>query len=145
MWIELRLGGWQALAKPAVAVRHEVFVDEQGVPAEIELDEHDISALHIVAFDEGRAVATGRLLADGHIGRLAVLRSYRGRGLGRQVLTRLVEEARNGGLGRVELNAQTQALPFYERLGFVAYGEVFDDAGLPHRAMALELTPPEGR
>lgn len=139
MSIELAAGGWDRLGGDATAVRHQVFVLEQGVPQELELDEEDIHALHVVAYAAGRAVATGRLLADGHIGRLAVLERFRGQGLGSHILANLLAHARAQALPRVVLNAQTQALAFYQHHGFIPFGPVFDDAGLPHRAMELKL------
>lgn len=135
----VRLGDWQALGGAALAIRERVFVREQGVPVELEQDAEDQRCLHALAELAGQTVATGRLTTDGHIGRVAVLREARGRGIGGQILEALVAEARRRGLTEALLNAQLHALPFYERHGFVAYGPVFDDAGIPHRAMRRRL------
>ncbi len=117
-------------------VRTEVFVVEQGVPAEIERDAFDAVCRHAIARDAGgRVIATGRLLPDGHIGRMAVRRAARGAGVGGAVLQALIAEAARRGLREVALNAQTHALAFYLRHGFEAVGEVFMEAGIPHRAM----------
>ena len=125
----------RAQAEP---VRRAVFVDEQKVPAEMELDEFDPPSLHALAFDgEGRVLGTGRLLPDGHIGRMAVLRQARGTGVGSALLQALMQAARARGDREVVLSAQTHAVPFYERFGFVAEGEQYDDAGIPHRMMRL--------
>ncbi|MGC5345969.1 GNAT family N-acetyltransferase [Streptomyces sp. DT24] len=134
-------------------VRKEVFVGEQRVPEEIEYDEHDADAVHVIArAPDGTPLGTGRLLhgagaagrtggdpAVGSLGRLAVVRSARGLGVG-AALVRAVEDAARGlGLAAVDLHAQTHALGFYERLGYEAYGPEFPDAGIAHRAMRRVL------
>ncbi len=142
----------------ALAVRRAVFVEEQGVPLAEEIDERDIDpreaigVVHLLGRLDGRAVCTGRLDLAGapgagvpevgppaHITRVAVLREHRGRGLGARLMEALHEQARACGLGAVALNAQLQALGFYERLGYRAHGPVFLDAGIEHRAMDREL------
>jgi predicted GNAT family N-acyltransferase len=127
--------------RPALSqVRETVFVHEQGVPLALEWDEQDATARHLLARDAaGRPIGTGRLLPDGHIGRMAVLPAWRGRGVGTALLLGLLDAARMSGLTEVVLNAQCSALPFYERQGFTAEGPIFDDAGIPHRRMRLGL------
>ncbi|KGE03501.1 GNAT family N-acetyltransferase [Pseudohaliea rubra] len=120
-------------------LRETVFVHEQQVPPEIEWDGRDRDALHVIARDRGEAVACGRLLADGKIGRMAVLPAWRGRGVGAAVLAALIEEARQRGLRRVYLHAQAHAEGFYASRGFAAEGERFEEAGIPHVAMALTI------
>lgn len=120
-------------------VRTAVFVQEQGVPAELEQDEMDPLCRHALLLDAGLPVATGRLEGDGHIGRIAVVRSHRGKGLGRRVVTFLEDSARALGLQRVFLGAQLQAIPFYEKLGYRCYGDEFMDAGIAHRRMEKML------
>jgi predicted GNAT family N-acyltransferase len=138
--VRIELGEWSALGARATAIRHIVFVEEQKVPAQIELDGFDAVSLHALAFDaQGMAVGTGRLLPDGHIGRMAVLRTSRGAGVGAALLRALMAAARERGLHEVQLNAQTHALPFYERFGFAAEGDEFDDAGIAHRVMRCAL------
>jgi predicted GNAT family N-acyltransferase len=123
-------------------VRETVFVEEQGVPLALEWDDQDATARHLLARDDsGNPIGTGRLLPDGHIGRMAVLAAWRGQGVGSALLAGLVSTARQRGLPRVQLNAQCTALGFYERHGFVAQGPEFDDAGIPHRHMYRELSP----
>lgn len=137
---KIELGDWRQLAGVAAPIRHAVFVDEQKVAAELELDEWDAQSLHALARDaQGLAVGTGRLLPDGHIGRMAVLPQARGTGVGTALLRALMDAARERGHAEVVLNAQTHAIPFYRRLGFVEEGEVFDDAGIPHVAMRRRL------
>lgn len=136
----IRLGDWATLGQDATAIRFEVFVDEQKVPAEIELDDMDAVCLHAVAYDEaGKAIGTGRLLPDGHIGRMAVRQPGRGTGVGGAILTLLMDKARARGDAAVVLNAQTVAAPFYARHGFVQLGEVFEEAGIAHVEMRLQF------
>lgn len=138
--VRVELGAWDALAHEAAPIRHAVFVHEQGVPVEIEIDEWDALSLHAIARDgDGRAIGTGRLLPDGHIGRMAVLKQARGGGAGTAILIALMDAARERGHREVVLNAQTHAAPFYRRLGFVEEGDVFDDAGIAHIAMRRAL------
>jgi len=133
---------WPAAAAELRAVRQAVFVEEQGVPAALEWDGRDAGCLHLLARDgAGRAVGTVRMSRDGHIGRMAVLAGHRRRGVGGALLTDLVERARRAGLAAVHLNAQTSAEDFYRRHGFRPAGEVFLEAGIPHRAMTLLLRP----
>ena len=140
-----------AQMEEALTVRRAVFIVEQGVPEQEEIDEHDgdparvTTAVHVLARLDGRPVATGRLLLDyprgenAHIGRVAVLAELRRGGVGRAVMQALQEEARRRGFAGVTLAAQLQALPFYERLGYIERGDVFLDAGIEHRWMDLQL------
>ena len=125
------------------ALRTRVFVEEQGVPAEIEQDAHDATAVHALAEDdEGRVVATGRLLVrDGRavIGRMAVDAAARGRGYGAAVLAELHRQAVALGLTEVELHAQLPARGFYERAGYTAVGGVYEEAGIAHVTMRRRL------
>jgi len=121
------------------AIRDEVFVREQGVPAEIEHDAHDARAVHVLAFLGDVAVATGRIAPDGRIGRMAVLAPHRGHGIGKAVLVELLEAACRAGLTRVYCHAQRHAVPFYLRAGFVTEGEEFLEIDKPHQRMAADL------
>lgn len=122
------------------AIRDEVFVRGQNVPLHIELDALDPLCQHVIArSDDGEAIGTGRLLADGRIGRMAVLEPWRGRGVGGVMLERLVEIARARGLRQVELHSQVHARDFYERHGFEAYGTHFFEAGIEHVHMRRTL------
>jgi predicted GNAT family N-acyltransferase len=140
----IRILSWkeaQSLARP---VREAVFVHEQGVPFEEEWDEWDASAGHAVAtVPDGSPVGTGRLLfgaqGEGRIGRMAVLRSWRGRGVGAALLAGLVELAMHKGMTTIVLNAQVHALDFYRRYGFVAEGTEFFEAGIAHFSMRRTL------
>lgn len=132
----VRLGNWTALGEAARAIRFEVFVDEQQVDPEIELDEMDAVCLHAIAVDAGGAVVgTGRLLPDGHIGRMAVRKCARGFGVGSALLHALMQQAQLRGDLCVVLSAQTQAAPFYAQHGFAPQGEVYLEAGIKHILM----------
>ena len=131
---------WQDAAEDLRAVRREVFVVEQGVPEALEWDDADEVALHALATDaSGRAIGCARLLPDGHIGRVAVRRPWRGRGVGTALLARLVAGAQARGDRCAIVNAQVAAMPFYARHGFVASGEGFEEAGIPHCVMTRDL------
>lgn len=131
---------WADAAPALRHVRHAVFVVEQRVPEMLEWDDADLASLHALAVDDrDDPIGCARLLADGHIGRVAVLAPWRGRGVGSALLLRLVDEARVRGAVRVILNAQVAAMPFYARHRFVALGDVFEEAGIAHCAMERAL------
>lgn len=132
---------WSAARGEAGRIRFAVFVEEQQVPPAIELDEWDARSEHALARSaQGVAIGTGRLLPDGHIGRMAVLAEWRGRGVGAAILAALVERAKARGMPEVVLNAQTHARGFYARQGFAPVGPEFMEAGIPHVAMTRRLT-----
>ena len=137
--VSVRPADWSVDREILKALREKIFIREQFVPADMEWDEFDSLSRHVVASVDGIPIGTGRLLPDGHIGRMAVLRDWRGKGAGSALLTGLMEIARALGMRRVLLNAQVQALPFYLRHGFQAEGEEFLDAGIPHRRMWRDL------
>jgi predicted GNAT family N-acyltransferase len=117
-----------------------VFIVEQNVAEELEWDGIDADCRHAIAEDDaGQAIGCARLLPDGHIGRVAVVAAWRGRGPGDALLERMIALARELGHKRVVVNAQTRALAFYERHGFIAFGPEFEDAGIAHRAMPRDL------
>jgi predicted GNAT family N-acyltransferase len=136
MNFHVTLGSWATQKFDAQAVRHEVFITEQKIPIEMEWDEMDHHCLHAVVYDEaGRAIGTGRLLPDGHIGRMAVRQVMRGMGIGGAILSALMQQAENRGDKAVILHAQIHAEPFYARHGFLREGEAFIEAGIPHIRM----------
>lgn len=140
MTYTIRYGDWSALRADAQSIRLEVFVQEQNVPADLEMDDKDAVCLHAVAYDaQGTPVATGRLLPDGHIGRMAVRKPQRGSGIGGLILQGLMAQARGRGDKQVVLSAQTHAAPFYVRHGFVKQGEEFFEAGIAHVEMAYQF------
>jgi predicted GNAT family N-acyltransferase len=137
--MRVELLSWDEARAHAAPIRFTVFVEEQGVPADIELDEHDPACVHAVAFDGERAVGTGRLLPDGHIGRMAVLKEARNRGVGALLLNELLEKAKEQGFAEVALSAQIHAARFYRRHGFVEEGPEYVEAGIRHQAMRRKL------
>lgn len=147
---ELTCGSWQDLAEAAGFVRRRVFVQEQGISEADEWDSDDAQAVHAVVVSlAGLPLATGRLIFSGErasdgpdharIGRMAVLRSSRGIGLGQRVLRALIAQARQRGVRHLSLHAQVAAMPLYAREGFVAEGPVFDEVGIPHQRMVATL------
>ena len=151
--IAIRVAGTPEEVAHAFAVRDDVFVSEQGVPADLERDAQDDDADHLVAYDGDRPVGAGRLVVEpagfegtdpalgpvGHLGRLAVRQEQRGARLGVALVMAIEERARERGLAVIALSSQTYAIGFYERLGYAAHGPEFDDAGLPHRWMTRRL------
>ena len=130
---------WQDRRDDLRAIRKSVFIEEQHVPKELEWDGLDSGCTHALAMIGATPVATARLTPQGQIGRMAVLREFRGRGIGSQLLAAVVEQARRAGHTEVFLHAQVSVIGFYERHGFVAEGENFMDAGIEHRTMRLSL------
>jgi len=134
---------WQAAETQLRAVRTEVFIHEQHIPEALEWDGKDPHAIHALATEfSGNPIGTGRLLLHGelaHIGRMAVLPAWRGKGVGASLLLCLLDEARQRGAGSAFLNAQTVAVPFYERFNFVREGTEFLEEGIPHYRMTLTL------
>lgn len=137
--LRVELGGWDDLRTWAGPIRYAVFVDEQKVPPDMEIDAWDPQSVHAVAFDAATAVGTGRLLPDGHIGRMAVLPTARGAGTGSALLQSLMGEARRRGHRATVLSAQTHAVPFYQRHGFEVVSGEYLDAGIPHVDMQRAL------
>lgn len=130
---DIRCAHWSVLDTDAKTIRFEVFVEEQKVPAELEMDDMDAVCLHAVAYDAaGEPIGTGRLLPDGHIGRMAVRKSGRGTGVGGALLQGLMAQARARGESLVALSAQSHAAAFYQRHGFAIEGEEFYEAGIRH-------------
>jgi predicted GNAT family N-acyltransferase len=127
---------WNAREKALRAIRNTVFVEEQGVPPDLEWDGLDEHAYHVMAIAaDGTPIGTGRLLQDAHIGRLAVLKQWRGKGVGGALLDILLVIANKMGYEEVRLHAQTRVLEFYLRRGFESQGEEFMEAGIPHILM----------
>ena len=137
--LKIELLDWEAAQEQAQRIRFAVFVEEQRVPPDLEMDENDAQSLHALAYADGVAIGTGRLLPDGHIGRMAVLQEWRGQGAGRAMLRRLIEAARRRGHREVALSAQVHAVEFYRAEGFEPDGAVYEEAGIPHQAMRMRL------
>jgi len=130
---------WEQARSHASPIRFTVFCEEQGVPREIELDEHDSQSIHAIAYEGTDAVGTARLLPDGHIGRMAVLKDWRGRGIGGLMLRKLMERAKARGDREIVLSAQVHAVPFYRANGFMEDGSEYLEAGIRHQEMRRKL------
>ncbi len=131
---------WEQAQPVAGPLRFAIFVGEQNVPAGIELDDLDAKCVHAVAFDvDGKAIGTGRLLPEGEIGRLAVVKEWRRRGIGAEILEALTAEARKRGHTELVLSAQLQATEFYRGYGFAPEGKIYEDAGILHQKMRKNL------
>jgi len=136
----VRACAWSDAAVGLRRIRYDVFVVEQRVPEVLEWDAADTDSVHALATDAaGTPIGCARLLADGHIGRVAVVRDWRARGVGTALMLHLIDKARSRGDAQVIVNAQVAAMPFYERHGFVASGDVFEEAGIAHRVMTRDL------
>ena len=134
---------WSQACALAYPIRKEVFIREQGVPQELELDEQDETAIHVLAYQDGQCIGTARLVNLGNqsmqIGRMAVLTQYRGNGIGKRILEELIELSRKQGTSSIILHAQITAIAFYEKLGFLPEGPEYLEAGIAHRNMILLL------
>lgn len=129
---------WRESAEILTEIRTKVFVEEQHVPPELELDGLDATSFHYLAtLSTGESIGTARLLSTGQIGRMAVLQQWRSQGIGAKLLAACIAGAKDRGFPHIFLHAQTHAIEFYSRFGFVAIGEEFDDAGIPHKEMVL--------
>ena len=142
--VTVRTGSWDDLGEDAREMRLRVFVGEQKIPVEEEWDEADAVCVHAVAYNRlGMAVGTGRLLPaegeSGRIGRMAVHEALRGSGVGRLILQRLMDAARERGDREIVLHAQRSAQAFYEGMGFAVLGDPFDEVGIPHVTMECQL------
>ena len=121
------------------AIRYEVFVDEQNVPEELEIDRLDGEAKHVLTFVDEVPIGTGRILSDGHVGRVAVLKNFRGLGIGKSIMKELIKCAQDLSLEKVWLSSQWHAHSFYLDLGFVCVGEIYKEAGIDHIKMFKTL------
>ena len=130
---------WPVAEDALRSIREQVFILEQGVAPEIEVDGNDPGAYHFLGTLGGKPVACGRLQSNGKVSRMAVLPVHRGRNFGRQVLDAIIEAGRAMGLPRLFLHAQAHAGGFYRKAGFVASGDIFEEADIPHVAMSMDL------
>ena len=137
--LDIRVVDWHTHRDALKAIRKTVFIDEQHVPKELEWDGQDAECIQFLASSDSQPVGTVRLTPQGQVGRMAVLRDFRGRGVGARLLTAVIDRARQAGHAQLFLHAQVSVIGFYERHGFVAEGDVFQDAGIDHRTMRLSL------
>ena len=138
--MKLKFAFWEKDRKEIVKIRKTVFVKEQSVPEDLDFDGLDEACIHVLALDEAeKAIGTARMLQDGHIGRVAVLKNLRGAGVGKKMVLKLMEKASKLGLPEVYLHSQESAFGFYEKMGFVKKGKIFFEAGIPHCLMRKKL------
>jgi len=133
-------GSWEQLEQDAKYIREQVFIQEQGIAPEDEWDDLDAVVLHFIVYDKEQPIATARLLPQHSVGRVAVLVSYRKQGIGKILMQHIIDYARQHKLPYLKLSAQTYVTAFYEALGFHVQGEIYEDCGIPHIDMILELT-----
>ena len=135
--IEIQIVDWHDRQKALKAIRKSVFIDEQHVPEQLEWDGRDTECTQFLLTIDSVPVATARLTPEGQIGRMAVLRNFRGKGFGSKLLAAVIEQAKHAGHKQIFLHAQVSVIKFYQLHGFTAYGDVFIDAGIEHRSMKL--------
>ena len=138
--LTIRSGSWDALQQDAKLIREQVFIQEQNIPVEDEWDEQDAVALHFVVYDQTHPVATARLLQNNSIGRVAVLQSHRGLGIGKLLMLEIIQQAKHEQRQFLKLSSQVHAIQFYAGLGFVAQGDEYLDCGIPHIDMQMYLS-----
>jgi predicted GNAT family N-acyltransferase len=143
--IAIETQSWLAARDAAYAIRYAVFVEEQGISADLEIDDYDPIAEHALAFVDGQCVATARIYLDAQdpskakIGRMAVLKDFRGQGIGTALVGEVIRAGMMQGASVFELHAQQSAVPFYAKLQFKPDGALFDEVGIPHQCMRLIL------
>lgn len=141
--MEIKIAETKEELEQAYHIRMVVFVEEQGVPVEEELDEHDASAIHFIVLDNDEAIAASRLrfTEDGYgkLERICVLKEHRGKSVGKQLILKMEEEIKRQDYQKVKLHAQTYALEFYEKLDYHVVSDEFLDAGIPHVTMIKEF------
>jgi predicted GNAT family N-acyltransferase len=146
--IAIETQSWLEARDAAYAIRHAVFVEEQGISADLEIDDYDSIAEHALAYVNGQCVATARIYLDeqnpskAKIGRMAVLKEFRGQGIGTALLGEAIRAGMMQGASVFELHAQQSAVPFYAKLQFKPDGAIFDEVGIPHQCMRLVLGAP---
>ncbi|MCO8082434.1 GNAT family N-acetyltransferase [Acinetobacter lwoffii] len=137
--LKIIFGSWKDLAEYAKVIREAVFIQEQHIAAEDEWDAEDAVAVHFIVFQQDQAIATARLLSNNSIGRVAVLTTARGLGVGQRLMQAVIDYARTEQRELVKLSSQVHAIGFYQALGFKAQGEEYLDCGIPHIDMYLKL------
>lgn len=132
-------GHWDKLEQDAKFIRKQVFIIEQNIPEEEEWDDQDMISDHFVVYDQDQPIATARLLQNNSVGRVAVLKSYRGQGIGRMIMLEIIRQAHQQDRKFLQLSSQVHAISFYEKLGFSIQGDAYDECGIPHIKMQLVI------
>ena len=136
----IRTGSWDELQNDAKLIREQVFIQEQQIAVEDEWDAEDAIALHFVVLDQHQPIATARLLNNNSVGRVAVLKEYRGKGIGRLLMLEIIQQAKHQQREFLKLSSQVHAIAFYQSLGFNVQGDEYLDCGIPHVDMRLLFT-----
>ncbi|QUY36078.1 GNAT family N-acetyltransferase [Acinetobacter junii] len=132
-------GHWDKLEQDAKFIRKQVFIIEQNIPEEEEWDDQDMISDHFVVYDQDQPIATARLLQNNSVGRVAVLKAYRGQGIGRMIMLEIIRQAHQQDRKFLQLSSQVHAISFYEKLGFSIQGDAYDECGIPHIKMQLVI------
>ena len=132
-------GHWDKLEQDAKFIRKQVFIIEQNIPEEEEWDDQDMISDHFVVYDQDQPIATARLLQNNSVGRVAVLKAYRGHGIGRMIILEIIRQAHQQDRKFLQLSSQVHAISFYEKLGFSIQGDAYDECGIPHIKMQLVI------
>ena len=132
-------GHWDKLEQDAKFIRKQVFIIEQNIPEEEEWDDQDMISDHFVVYDQDQPIATARLLQNNSVGRVAVLKAYRGQGIGRMIMLEVIRQAHQQDRKFLQLSSQVHAISFYEKLGFSIQGDAYDECGIPHIKMQLVI------
>lgn len=132
-------GHWDKLEQDAKFIRKQVFIIEQNIPEEEEWDDQDMISDHFVVYDQDQPIATARLLQNNSVGRVAVLKTYRGQGIGRMIMLEIIRQAHQQDRKFLHLSSQVYAISFYEKLGFSIQGDAYDECGIPHIKMQLVI------
>jgi len=132
-------GHWDKLEQDAKFIRKQVFIIEQNIPEEEEWDDQDMISDHFVVYDQDQPIATARLLQNNSVGRVAVLKTYRGQGIGRMIMLEIIRQAHQQDRKFLQLSSQVHAISFYEKIGFSIQGDAYDECGIPHIKMQLVI------
>ncbi|RSE35499.1 GNAT family N-acetyltransferase [Acinetobacter junii] len=132
-------GHWDKLEQDAKFIRKQVFIIEQNIPKEEEWDDQDMISDHFVVYDQDQPIATARLLQNNSVGRVAVLKAYRGQGIGSMIMLEIIQQAHQQDRKFLQLSSQVHAISFYEKLGFSIQGDAYDECGIPHIKMQLVI------
>ncbi|NIE97362.1 GNAT family N-acetyltransferase [Acinetobacter sp. Tr-809] len=136
---QIKQGNWDQLQHDAKLIRILVFIQEQGIAEADEWDEQDAISQHFVIYDQDQPIATARLLQNNSVGRVAVLKAYRGQGLGQMIMLDIIAFAKQQGRAFLHLSSQVHAMSFYQQLGFVVQGDEYDECGIPHIEMIMSM------
>ena len=135
----IKQGCWEQLQQDAKLIRTQVFICEQGITEADEWDDQDLISQHFVIYDQDQPIATARLLENNSVGRVAVLKAYRGQGLGQMIMLEIISYAQKQGRSVLTLSSQVHAISFYEKLGFTVEGNSYDECGIQHIEMTMSL------